>query len=112
LIATPAEFKTAAPPETPVKKAREGRVVGTVGSFKAGNTLSMTAIDPALGVIPMPPVEVKVAVSAPVFPLVETSTPRTSNELVDAAENVIPVVGVWPTGLFGVPKPITTCPPE
>ncbi len=60
---------------------------------------------------------VKVALIGPVFPLVASSQPANSNELVAPAENVMPVAGTTgavpapPAVAPAVPNPIMTLPP-
>jgi hypothetical protein len=86
LIAPPAEFKTAGPPETPLKKLKLGSVFGTDGSASPAMTLSITVCVGAavrvLGGVPVvnvpiviPPEEVKDAAAGVVFPLRLTRTP-------------------------------------
>ena len=127
LSAVPAEFRTAAPPVTD-ELTVDGIDVGIVGSFRPLNMFVMTGTvaeadttgfgaavvtDPTV----IPPVEVRNALSAPVFPLTETRMPVMSNWLKDgvvtgggpgtvvAAVNGMPVVGA--NAVPPLPNPIT-----
>jgi len=114
LTATPAEFRTAAPPCTVVLTV-DGTDVGTVGSFKPGPMVEITVTEEAVGEMLTPPVEDRLATRGVVLPLTLANTPIISKLLVVAAVNTTPRVGdaaelVLEVGLE--PKPTINWPAE
>ena len=108
-MTAPFDITTAGPPLLPGGTAGGREPAGTVGFTSPAETVVITSTAPAFAEYPVLLIDKEALTLA--FPTTETRTPFKSNELMDAAGKVIPVVGDTNGVAVGVPNPIVTAPP-